>query len=97
MGINSETDQVGEMQIGPTSTGMVRIFVAGHGFELPMDFTPAEAEEIAQEIMDAATLARGAKADKKPKDHARSANDDKTGGRKTGGSSKKRRPKGSSA
>jgi hypothetical protein len=59
MGINSESDIEANIQIGPTELGMVRIFVAGGGVELPMDFDPEEAEEIAEEIRAAAEVARG--------------------------------------
>ena len=58
MGINDENDMAGDLQIGPTDQGMVRIFVSGEGFELPFDFDPEEAEEIARELMDAAEVAR---------------------------------------
>ena len=58
MGINDETDEIGSLQIGPTSAGMVRIYVSGTGIDLPMDFTPDEAEEIANEILDAIRRAR---------------------------------------
>jgi len=58
MGINSESDLSADLQIGPTTTGAVRIFVKGEGFEVPMDFEPEEAEEIADEIRAAAALAR---------------------------------------
>jgi hypothetical protein len=40
---------------------MVRIFVEAHGVEIPMDFTPEEAEEIAEEIRAAAVGARAVK------------------------------------
>ncbi|MDJ1008477.1 MAG: DUF6324 family protein [Paracoccaceae bacterium] len=60
MGINSETDIEANLQIGPTSEGMVRIYVEGGGAEIPMDFDPDEAEEIAEEIRAAAARARGA-------------------------------------
>jgi len=53
-GINQETDQSGEIQIGPTDKGMVRLFVRGDDFELPMDFLPDEALEIAAELIEAA-------------------------------------------
>ena len=36
---------------------MVRLFVEGGGVEIPMDFTPEEAREIAEEIMAAANRA----------------------------------------
>lgn len=67
-GINQETDQAGEIQIGPTDKGMVRLFVRGDDFELPMDFLPDEALEIAAELVEAAesiTSARKSKGRKK--------------------------------
>ena len=57
MGINSEKDIEANLQIGPTSLGMVRIYVAGEGIDIPMDFEPDEAEEIAEEIRAAAARA----------------------------------------
>ncbi|MBM1221145.1 hypothetical protein JQU17_13005 [Ponticoccus sp. SC2-23] len=60
MGINSESDIEANLQIGPTELGMVRIFVEGGGVELPMDFEPDEADEIAEEIRAAARTARAA-------------------------------------
>ncbi|TNE69006.1 DUF6324 family protein [Celeribacter ethanolicus] len=59
MGINSERDIEANLQIGPTSLGMVRMFIeATGGIEIPMDFEPEEAEEIAEELMAAAAQAR---------------------------------------
>ena len=58
MGINRESDVAANLQIGPTSMGMVRVFVEGDGFELPLDFDPDEAEEIAEELRAAAAKAR---------------------------------------
>ena len=58
MGINTERDIEANMQIGPTDAGMVRIFIEGNGIEIPMDFDPEEAEEIAEEIRAAASRAR---------------------------------------
>lgn len=58
MGINSESDIAANLQIGPTTLGMVRIYVAGDGVDLPLDFEPEEAEEIAQELIGAAQAAR---------------------------------------
>ena len=58
MGIDTERDITANLQIGPTNLGMVRIFVEGDGFEVPMDFDPDEAEEIAEEIRAAAARAR---------------------------------------
>lgn len=59
MGINSETEISADLQIGPTDTGMVRIYIAGNGVDLPMDFDPDEADEIAEELRVAANAARG--------------------------------------
>ena len=58
MGINSESDVAANLQIGPTSLGMVRIYVEGEGVDLPLDFDPEEAEEIADELRAAAAAAR---------------------------------------
>jgi phage tail sheath gpL-like len=58
MGINSESDQSADLQIGPTTLGMVRIYIAGPNIDLPMDFDPEEAEEIAEELRAAAAAAR---------------------------------------
>lgn len=58
MGINSESDISADLQIGPTTTGAVRIFIAANGIEIPMDFEPDEADEIAEELRAAAALAR---------------------------------------
>lgn len=55
MGIDTERDIEANLQIGPTELGMVRLFIeATGGIEIPMDFTPDEAVEIAEEIMAAA-------------------------------------------
>ncbi|WP_273524030.1 DUF6324 family protein [Rhodosalinus sediminis] len=60
MGINDEQDIAANLQIGPTDRGFVRIFVATQdGLEIPMDFDPDEALEIAEEIRSAAEAARG--------------------------------------
>lgn len=61
MGINSERDIEANMQIGPTDLGMVRIFIEADGIEIPMDFEPEEADEIADEIKAAAAAARAVK------------------------------------
>lgn len=58
MGINSEREIEANLQIGPTDQAMVRIFVEADGLEVPMDFDPDEAEEIADEIRAAAMAAR---------------------------------------
>ncbi len=60
MGIDKESEVSANLQIGPTSLGMVRIYVeAEGGIELPLDFEPDEAVEIADEIRAAAEIARG--------------------------------------
>lgn len=59
MGINTESEMAADLQIGPTSEGMVRIFVAAEGVEIPMDFDPEEALEIAEEIRAAALAIKG--------------------------------------
>lgn len=56
-GIDKQTDEAGELQIGPTSEGMVRLYVRGETFDLPMDFSPEEAREIAEELLAAALKA----------------------------------------
>lgn len=58
MGINKESEIAANLQIGPTDHGMVRIYVEGDGVDLPLDFDPEEAEEIAEELMAAAEVAR---------------------------------------
>ncbi|NBE06180.1 DUF6324 family protein [Paragemmobacter ruber] len=59
MGIDKQSDIAANIQIGPTDQGMVRIYVeAEGGIELPLDFDPDEAEEIAEELRAAAEAAR---------------------------------------
>lgn len=58
MGINTERDIEANMQIGPTDKGFVRLFIEAGDLEIPMDFSPEEAEEIAEEIRAAAAAAR---------------------------------------
>ena len=58
MGINSESDKAANLQIGPTTLGMVRLYIEGSGVDLPMDFDPDEADDIADEIKAAAAQAR---------------------------------------
>jgi len=54
MGINRQSDIEAQLQIGPTTNGMVRLYVSGDGIDVPMDFTPDEAREIAAELTAAA-------------------------------------------
>ena len=58
MGINRQSDVAADIQIGPTDQGMVRIYVEGEGIDLPLDFDPDEAAEIAEELLAAAEAAR---------------------------------------
>jgi hypothetical protein len=67
MGIDKQRDIAANIQIGPTDLGMVRIYIeAEGGIELPLDFDPDEAEEIAEELRAAAEAAR-AMAEGKPR------------------------------
>ena len=61
MGINSEVEIEANLQIGPTTDGMVRLYIEGKDIEIPLDFDPEEAEEIAEEIRAAAATARSQK------------------------------------
>ena len=61
MGINSERDIEANLQIGPTDQGMVRLFVEAGKTEIPMDFDPDEAREIAEEILAAVKIAEARK------------------------------------
>lgn len=57
MGIDSESDIEATLRIGPTSLGMVRVYVESGDVEIPMDFDPEEALEIADELRSAAEKA----------------------------------------
>jgi len=59
MSINRESDIAANLQIGPTTLGMVRIYVETDKANFPLDFEPVEAEEIAEELIAAAAAARG--------------------------------------
>ena len=54
MGINKQSQISANLQIGPTSEGMVRIYIEGKNIDLPLDFEPEEPNEIAQELIAAA-------------------------------------------
>lgn len=60
-GINKQSDEDATLQIGPTDQGMVRIFVSSTQVEIPMDFSPEEALEIAEELRIAAESAAAIK------------------------------------
>ena len=57
MGINSERDIEANLQIGPTDQGMVRLFIEAGKTEIPLEFDPDEAREIAEEILAAVKVA----------------------------------------
>jgi len=57
MGIDTESNVEASIQIGPTEKGMVRLYVSNNSSEIPMDFEPEEAKEIADEILSAAKVA----------------------------------------
>ncbi|MGV6840212.1 MAG: DUF6324 family protein [Planktomarina sp.] len=57
MGINTEANIEANLQIGPTDQGMVRLFISAGNVEIPMDFDPEEAMEIAEELIAAAKTA----------------------------------------
>ena len=59
-GINQQSDEVTDLQIGPTNRGMVRIYVTSNNIELTMDFSPEEARSIADELNASALLAEKA-------------------------------------
>ncbi|RMC31007.1 DUF6324 family protein [Paracoccus alkanivorans] len=69
MSINSQSETAANLQVGPTDQGMVRIYVEAEGVDLPLDFEPEEATEIAEELLAAAEAARtmGAKGGKSRK------------------------------
>ena len=58
MGINRESEVAANLQIGPTTLGMVRLYIETDAIELPLDFEPDEADEIAEELRAAAERAR---------------------------------------
>ena len=61
MGIDKQSNIAANLQIGPTDQGMVRIYVEAEGVELPLDFDPEEALEIAEELKGAAQRAASMK------------------------------------
>ena len=56
MGINTPSEIIADLIIGPTDQGMVRIYITSEEIDLPMDFTPDEAEEITRELIAAIAL-----------------------------------------
>ena len=65
MGIDRESEEPANLQIGATTLGMVRIYAEQGGREVAMDFTPEDADEIAEEIRAAAARCRTAGVDKR--------------------------------
>ncbi len=60
MAREEDSDVAADLRVAPTTLGMVRIHItAEDGTDLPMDFEPEEAEEIAEELRAAAEAARG--------------------------------------
>ena len=58
MSINDQSDVEANLSIGPTSLGMVRIYIEGKNISVPLDFDPEEAVEIAEELKNAAVIAK---------------------------------------
>lgn len=68
-------DESGAIRIGPTDAGMVRFIISTPSGVYELDFPPDEAEEIADELLASAELARGgAKADGKRRGRGPSRN-----------------------
>jgi uncharacterized protein DUF6324 len=66
MSINRQSETAANLQIGPTSEGMVRLYLETETFDLPLDFEPDEADEIADELRAAAAKARIVKPSRRP-------------------------------
>lgn len=60
MTLNTPSDASADLQIGATDIGMVRLYVFSDSVDLPLDFSPEDAEEIAEELIIAAKAARQA-------------------------------------
>jgi hypothetical protein len=59
MAREDDSDVAADLRVAHTTLGMVRIHItAEDGTDLPMDFDPEEAEEIAEELRAAAATAR---------------------------------------
>ena len=58
MSINKQSEIAANLQIGPTDQGMVRLYIETPEIQLPLDFDPEEAQEIADELIAAANKAR---------------------------------------
>ena len=53
MGIDRESDVSANLQIGPTTLGMVRLYISTDTVDLPLDFEPEEAEDEGEGQRDA--------------------------------------------
>ncbi|RMF38072.1 MAG: hypothetical protein D6754_08190 [Alphaproteobacteria bacterium] len=73
MGIDRESEEGADLQVAPTTLGMVRIYISGRTVDLPLDFEPEEAEEIAEELKAAAAQAREIAAGKRKRPRRRQA------------------------
>ena len=58
MSINDQSNIAANLSIGPTSLGMVRIYIEGKNISIHLDFEPEEAVEIASELKSAALIAK---------------------------------------
>ena len=58
MSINDQSDIAANLSIGPTSLGMVRIYIESKNISIPLDFDTEEALEIADELKSAALIAK---------------------------------------
>jgi hypothetical protein len=65
-GIDRQSEVAADLRVGPTSLGMVRLYIETATLELPLDFEPEEAEEIAEELIRAAEQARALGAGQQP-------------------------------
>jgi hypothetical protein len=61
MGINTPNNKPSDLQVGPTSDGMVRIHIFNEDISLPIDFLPEDANDIAEEILAASRMALSVK------------------------------------
>ena len=58
MSVTDYTTKTPEMQIGPTALGMVRVYVVSERAQIPLDFSPEEAEALAERLQAVAAEAR---------------------------------------
>ncbi|MEE9329733.1 MAG: DUF6324 family protein [Parvularculaceae bacterium] len=58
MAINTPSEIAADLQIGITDQGMVRLYISNDTVDLPLDFAPDDAAEIADEILAAVQAAK---------------------------------------